>query len=87
MRYGDKVKDLIEFVKPYYYEKAFLSSQRNLQFREELVIKNNIKIFNCCTTYAYSPDVFHKSFFILLCGTGLGVSLKRKYTSQITKYI
>lgn len=85
LKYGKKVNKLLEYVKPLYYEKAFLPSQRNLQFREELILKNNTKIYNCCTTYAYSPDVFHKSFYVLLSGTGLGVSLRKKYISQLPK--
>lgn len=83
MRYGTIVDPLLEEVAESYYKKEFLSSQRNLQFREEQILKNNARIYNCCTTYAYSPDVFSKGFFVLLSGTGLGVSLKRKFVSQL----
>ena len=83
MKYGYIVQDLLEEVAPAYYAKEFLSSQRNLQFREEQILRNHAKIYNCCTTYAYSPDVFHKGFFVLLSGTGLGVSMKRKFTGQL----
>lgn len=83
MRYGDMVNPLLDEVAESYYKKEFLSSQRNLQFREEQIIRNNAKIYNCCTTYAYAPDVFSKGFFVLLSGTGLGVSLKNKFVSQL----
>lgn len=83
MKYGSKVSHLLDEVRTSYYNKEFLPSQRNLQFREELILKNNAKLYNCCTTYAYSPDVFSKGFFILLSGTGLGVSLKRKFVNQM----
>ena len=83
MKYGDIVDPLLDEVAESYYNKEFLSSQRNLQFREEQIIRNNAKIYNCCTTYAYAPDVFSKGFFVLLSGTGLGVSLKRKFVSQL----
>ena len=83
LRYGEKVRPYIDEVKQSYYDKEFLSSQRNLQFREELIIRNNAKLYNCCVTYAYSPDVFDKGFFVLLSGAGLGVSLKRKFVSQL----
>lgn len=83
MKYGDIVEPLLGEIAGAYYRKAFLSSQRNLQFRGELILRNNAKIYNCCTTYAYSPDVFAKGFFVLLSGTGLGVSLKQKYVSQM----
>lgn len=83
MKYGEKVRKLLEKVSQSYYDKEFLPSQRSLQFREELILKNNARLYNCCTTYAYSPDVFGKGFFVLLSGTGLGVSLKRKFVEQM----
>jgi hypothetical protein len=83
LRYGSVVDPLLEEVSESYYRKEFLSSQRNLQFRQEMILRNNAKIYNCCTTYAYSPDVFNKGFFVLLSGTGLGVSLKKKFVSQL----
>ncbi len=83
LKYGEKVYPYIDEVIQSYYDKEFLSSQRNLQFREHLILKNNIKLYNCCTTYAYSPDVFSKGFFVLLSGAGLGVSMKNKFVSQL----
>ena len=74
MKYGNVIDPLLEEIAESYYNKEYLASQRNLQFREEQIIRNNCKIYNCCTTYAYSPDVFSKGFFVLLSGTGLGVS-------------
>ena len=83
MRYGNGIDPILEEIAESYYNKEFLASQRNLQFREEQIIRNNAKIYNCCTTYAYAPDVFNKGFFVLLSGTGLGVSLKNKFVSQL----
>ena len=83
LKYGNKVDKYIKEVTPSYHNKEFLASQRNLQFRGDLILRNNCKLYNCCVTYAYSPDVFSKGFFILLSGTGLGVSLKRKFVSQL----
>src|SRR5690606_21680310 len=85
LKYGDKIQKLIDEVRPLYYNKEFLASQRSLQFRGDLILKNHCKLYNCCTSYCYSPDIFGKGFFILLSGTGLGVSLKRKYVSQLPK--
>lgn len=85
LKYGEKVRPYLDEVKTSYYEKEFLASQRNLQFRGERILKNNARLYNCCVTYAYSPDVFNKGFFILLAGTGLGVSVKKKFVSQLPK--
>lgn len=83
VKYGDIVKPLLDEVRPHMQNKDFLASQRNLQFRGESIFKHNTKLYNCCTTYAYSPDVFNKGFYVLLSGTGLGVSLKKKFVSQL----
>lgn len=50
---------------------------------KSFILPNGIITGNCCTTYAYSPDVFGKGFYVLLCGAGLGVSLKKKFVSQL----
>ena len=83
MKYGDIIENYIKEVTPNYYNKEFLASQRNLQFRGELILRNNAKLYNCCVSYAYSPDVFSKGFFVLLSGTGLGISLKKKFVKQL----
>lgn len=83
LRYGNKVNPYIKEIAASYKEKAFLVSQRNLQFRNELIMKNNAKLYNCSVAYAYSPDVFKKGFFMLLSGAGLGINLKQKYVSHM----
>jgi len=83
LKYGEVAKPYLDEVRESYHKKEFLSSQRNLQFRGKQILKHNAKIYNCATTYAYSPDVFNKGFYVLLCGTGLGVNLKQKYVNQL----
>jgi len=83
MKYGDRINHLLEEVRPFYINKEILASQRNLQFRGDRILKANAKLYNCCVAYAYSPDVFNKGFYVLLAGTGLGVSLKNKFVSQL----
>lgn len=50
---------------------------------KSFVMPNGIVTGNCCYTYAYSPDVFAKGFYVLLAGAGLGVSLKNKFVKQL----
>jgi ribonucleoside-diphosphate reductase alpha chain len=83
VKYGNIVEPYLDEVRESYYNKEFLSSQRNLQFRGESIFKHNTKMYNCTTTYAYSPDIFNRGFYVLLSGCGLGVSLKKKYYSQL----
>jgi len=82
-KYGIKVMPLVEEVLPMYRNKDLLASQRALQFRHPSLIKHNAKQYNCSVMYAYSPDMFKKGFYLLLCGCGLGVNLKRKYTQHL----
>lgn len=82
-KYGSKIKPLIDEIKPNLYNKELLASQRNLQFREKQIKQHNMKIYNCVSTYCNSPDVFSKSFYILLCGSGLGISLRNKFVSRL----
>lgn len=81
-KYGSKVQSLIDEVLPSYINKEFLASQRTLQFRNEQLLKNNCRQYNCSVAYAYSPDIFRKGFFMLLSGAGFGIHLGKKYTSQ-----
>lgn len=83
IKYGDVIVPFLNEIRSSYHNKEFLASQRNLQFRGDQVFKHNSKIYNCSTTYAYSPDVFNKGFYVLLCGTGLGVNLKRKFVNRL----
>ena len=82
-RYGPTIEPLLQEILPAIERLAFLPSMRHLQFRGEQVLRNNARLYNCCATYAYAPDVFHKGFFVLLSGAGLGVSMKRKFIGQL----
>jgi len=84
-KYGNKIQPLVDEIKPNLYNKELLASQRTLQFRKEQIFKHNCKLYNCSTVYAYSPDVFNKAFYVLLCGSGLGISLRNKFVSQLPK--
>ncbi len=82
-KYGAKIEPLLDEVRPLYYDKVVLASQRNLQYRGNQIFKHNPRMYNCSTNYCYSPDIFSKGFYVLLCGTGLGVSMRKKYVSQL----
>lgn len=84
-KYGSKITELIDEVRPLAYNKEVLASQRNLQFRGKYLFKNNARLYNCSVLYAYSPDMFNKGFFMLLSGAGLGVNLKKKYVSMLPR--
>lgn len=82
-----KFEQLIDEIRPRLVNKEFLASQRTLQYRGKNIERHHARLFNCSTAYAYSPDVFKKGFYVLLCGTGLGVSLRQKYVKQMPAII
>jgi ribonucleoside-triphosphate reductase (thioredoxin) len=82
-KYGKVIEDVVNESRLPMYKMEVLASQRNLQYRGEQIHKHNTKMYNCATTYCYSPDVFSKGFYVLLSGTGLGVSMRKKYTNQL----
>lgn len=82
-KYGEKIRHLLEEVKLLYDEKIILASQRSLQYRGKQVLSHNPRMYNCCVSYCYSPDIFSKTFYILLCGTGVGVSMMPEFVDQL----
>lgn len=82
-KYGDIILPLVAKVKHSLYNKEILASQRSLQYRGEQIHKHNTRMYNCSTTYCNNPDVFSKGFYVLLSGAGLGISMRKKFTSQL----
>lgn len=82
-KYGDVINPLLQEVEKPLKNRMILASQRNLQYRGKQIFKHEVRSYNCCTSYCYSPDTFAKTFYILLCGTGVGISLKKKFVSML----
>jgi len=75
---------------PYFSVKSIEDSGRyedvwclEVEDDKSFTFPNGLHTGNCCVSYAYSPDIFNKGFFVLLSGTGLGVSLKNKFVSKL----
>lgn len=82
----------IEALKPYldkatkmYKESKILASQRNLQYREEQILKSNTRLFNCASTYIDRPEVFKQILFVLLNGCGMGYSVEQRFIDKLPK--
>jgi len=85
-KYTDKrLEPIFDSILDSYKKRLILASQRSLQYRSEQIEAHNGRLYNCCTTYCYSPDVFAKGFYVLLCGEGLGVNLHKEFVSQLPK--
>lgn len=62
--------------------KELVPSMRLYQWKD-LILNNHTKLFNCAGCYLYSLDAFSKIFYLLLCGCGVGVSLRKKFISRL----
>ena len=65
---ADAIKELDEVT--WQYKNSFiLASQRNLQYREEQILRSNARLYNCCSTYIDREEVFKQTLFLLLNGS------------------
>lgn len=66
-----------------YINKQILASQRNLQYREEQILKHNARLFNCSSTFIDRPEVFKQILYILLTGCGSGYSVEQRFIDKL----
>lgn len=66
-----------------YKEKLVLGAQRALQFGGEQLLKHQMKLYNCTSSYADRAAFFHEIFYILLCGAGAGFSVQKHHVAKI----
>lgn len=87
--YGDKMSpelgQLIDEAESLYKLKYALGAQRALQFGGEQLLKQQMKMYNCTSTYADRAAFFGEIFYILLCGAGAGFSVQKHHVEKIDK--
>lgn len=66
-----------------YKDKRILGAQRGLQFGGEQLLKHQMKIYNCTSSYADRPAFFNEIFYILLCGAGAGFSVQTHHIAKL----
>ena len=64
-----------------------MPSMRLLQFAGEAVRRNNICAYNCSFIAPTSLSDLHDTMMVLMCGTGAGFSVERKYIDQLPKIV
>ena len=82
---SDELAKEIDFAEKQQKKKRVLASQRSLQFAVEPILKHNLKIYNCLTTYIDRPRVFQEMMFALLCGCGAGFSVQKHHVKELPK--
>jgi ribonucleoside-triphosphate reductase len=75
----DKIREIYALV----HRKKVLPSMRSLQFGGAAIEENNIKLYNCCYMHMNTVEAFWEVMFNLLCGTGVGYSVRKVHVNQL----
>jgi ribonucleoside-diphosphate reductase alpha chain len=81
-----QVKDQIEKAYQLVMDKKILPSMRSMQFGGDAISKNNARMYNCSAIGIDSIEVFRDLFYLLLCGTGVGFSVRRNFISKLPNF-
>lgn len=68
-------------------EKLVAPSMRSLQFGGRPIEAHESRIFNCSVRHIDSIRSFAESFYLLLCGCGLGIGLSKKYLGRLPNLV
>ena len=79
----DELSVLIDEAEDLYKQKYFLGAQRALQFGGQQLIKHQMRLYNCTSSYADRAEFFGEFFYILLCGAGAGVSVQKQHIGKL----
>ena len=80
----DLSKDL-EYALKLMQSKTVLASQRNLQYRNEQIERNNARLYNCSSMYAARNTIFQEVFYLALSGCGVGLGLLIPFVNNISQ--
>ena len=81
----EELANLIEIAENAYKQKMVLGAQRALQFGGEQLLKHQMRLYNCTSSYADRIEFFGEFFYILLCGAGAGVSVQKHHVAKLPK--
>jgi ribonucleoside-diphosphate reductase alpha chain len=63
--------------------KEVLPSMRSLQFGGNAILTKHTRIYNCAFTHIDRLETFRESFYLLLCGCGVGFSVQRQHVAKL----
>jgi ribonucleoside-diphosphate reductase alpha chain len=79
----NELKELIDQAEQSYKKQYVLGAQRALQFGGEQLLKHQMRLYNCTSTYADRVQYFGELFYVLLCGAGAGVSVQKHHVARL----
>lgn len=74
---------LIDEAELAYRNEYVLGAQRALQFGGDQLLKHQMRMYNCTSSYADRPRFFSEMFYVLLCGAGAGFSVQHKHVARL----
>lgn len=78
-------KELIHKAYEFVYDKKILPSMRSLQFGGKAIEVNPVRLFNCSYLAIDDYRAFNEAMFLLLCGTGVGYSVRNHHIEKLPK--
>ena len=78
-----KLKEEIQNVYQYVYDKKVLPSMRSMQFGGKPIEISPNRVYNCAYLPIDSPDAFSETMFLLLGGTGVGYSVQKHHVEKL----
>ena len=75
----NELEPYLDEAKQAYKEQRVLAAQRSLQFGGDQLLKHQMRMYNCTSSYADRAEFFGEVFYILLCGAGAGFSVQNHH--------
>ena len=88
LKYIGKAKELkpyLDFASDIIKSQRALASQRNLQYRSSQILQHNARMYNCTSLYIARNRAFQESFYLGLCGCGVGWGLLIPMVNNLSK--
>ncbi len=80
---NDELESIFKDITQAYKDKLFVGAQRALQFGGEQLLKHEIRLYNCVSSYADRPEFFGEFMYMLLCGAGAGFSVQWHHVNKL----
>ena len=78
-----ELSQLIDEAESLYKLQYALGAQRALQFGGDQLLKHQMRMYNCTSTYADRARFFSELFYVLLCGAGAGFSVQKHHVDKL----
>ena len=85
MNNNNELQPFLDEARQAYKEQRVLGAQRALQFGGEQLMKHQMRMYNCTSSYVDRPEFFGEVFYILLCGAGAGFSVQKHHIKKLPK--